>query len=219
MKLVIGLGNPGAEYPGTRHNVGFDVIAELGRRYGVGKPQQKYQAEHLDVLIKSEKVVLVSPLTYMNRSGESVWQFVRFYKPENDQIVVICDDMNLPTGRLRWRPSGSAGGQKGLKDIIDRLGHQDFPRLRVGIGRPQGKKDVTSWVLGKFRPDEKEDVEHAILRAADSVEHWIANGIEQTMTAFNRSANDEKSQANEKKNSGKSSDKEENNSAGSNAAS
>lgn len=192
MKLVIGLGNPGSEYVGTRHNVGFDVVAELARRHSVGKPQQKYQAEQLDILVHSEKVTLVSPLTFMNRSGESVWQFVRFYKPENDQIVVICDDLNLPTGRLRWRPSGSAGGQNGLKDIIERLGHQDFPRLRVGIGRPQGKKDVTSWVLGKFKPNEREDVEHAVLRAADSVEHWIANGIEQTMTTFNRPADDGK---------------------------
>lgn len=198
MKLVVGLGNPGSEYVGTRHNVGFDVVAELARRFSTSRPQQKYQAECLDVVIHGEKVVLVSPLTFMNRSGESVWQFVRFYKPENEQIVVVCDDLNLPTGRLRWRPSGSAGGQNGLKDIIGRLGHQDFPRLRVGIGRPPGKKDVTSWVLGKFKPDEREDVEHAVLRAADSVEHWVANGIEQTMTAFNRSP--ESDQPTDKKN-------------------
>ena len=206
MKLVIGLGNPGSEYAGTRHNVGFDVIAELARRHGVGQPQQKYQAEQLDILIHGEKVALVSPLTYMNRSGESVWQFVRFYKPENDQIVVICDDLNLPTGRLRWRPSGSAGGQNGLKDIIGRLGHQDFPRLRVGIGRPTGKKDVTSWVLGRFKPEEKEDVEHAVLRAADSVEYWINHGIEQTMTMFNRPTDDGK----KKKESSKKSSPNEN---------
>ena len=122
----------------------------------------------------------------MNRSGESVWQFVKFYQPDPTDIVVICDDMNLPTGRLRWRPSGSSGGQNGLNDIIQRLGHSDFPRLRVGIGRPPGKMETTSWVLGKFRGDETEDIEHAVLRAADSVEHWVSEGMELTMTEYNR---------------------------------
>ena len=186
MKLVIGLGNPGSKYAGTRHNVGFDVIAELARRHAIDKPQNKYQADCLDISIHGEKVLLISPLTYMNRSGESVWQFVRFYRPRSEEVVVICDDMNLPTGRIRWRASGSAGGQNGLKDIILRLGHQDFPRLRVGIGRPPGKIDTTSWVLGKIREDEKEAIEHAVVRAADSVERWIADGIEQTMSEFNR---------------------------------
>lgn len=191
MKLVIGLGNPGSEYVGTRHNVGFEVVAELARRYAEGKPQRKYQADCLDVSIRSEKVLLISPLTFMNRSGESIWQFVKFYQPKSDQIVVICDDLNLPAGRLRWRPSGSAGGQNGIKDIIQRLGHQDFPRLRIGIGRPPGKMDVTSWVLGKFQKDDREAIDHSVMRAADSIESWISAGIEQTMSEFNRQSIDE----------------------------
>ena len=186
MKLVIGLGNPGSKYVGTRHNVGFDVVSELARRFGVGQPQTKFQGEYQDVLIQSEKILLIAPQTFMNRSGESVWQFVRFYQPEPADIVVICDDMNLPTGRLRWRPSGSAGGQNGLNDIIQRLGHQQFPRLRIGVGRPPGRMDVTAWVLGRFRENEKEDIEHAVVRAADSVENWIVEGIEPTMVEFNR---------------------------------
>ena len=186
MKLVIGLGNPGSKYVGTRHNVGFDVVSELARRFGAGQPQTKFQGEYQDVLIRSEKILLIAPQTFMNCSGESVWKFVRFYQPEPADIVVICDDMNLPTGRLRWRPSGSAGGQNGLNDIIQRLGHQQFPRLRIGVGRPPGRMDVTAWVLGRFRENEKEDIEHAVIRAADSVESWIANGIEPTMVEFNR---------------------------------
>jgi PTH1 family peptidyl-tRNA hydrolase len=186
VKLVIGLGNPGSKYVGTRHNVGFGVVSELARRFGVVQPQAKFQGEYQDVLIQSEKILLIAPQTFMNRSGESVWQFVRFYQPEPADIVVICDDMNLPTGRLRWRPSGSAGGQKGLNDIIQRLGHDQFPRLRIGVGRPPGRMDVTAWVLGRFREDEKEDIEHAVVRAADSVENWVAEGIEPTMVEFNR---------------------------------
>lgn len=186
MKLVIGLGNPGSKYVGTRHNVGFDVVSELARRFGAGQSQTKFQGEYQDVRIQGEKILLITPHTFMNCSGESVWQFVRFYQPEPADIVVICDDMNLPTGRLRWRPSGSAGGQNGLNDIIQRLGHQQFPRLRIGVGRPPGRMDVTAWVLGRFRENEKEDIEHAVVRAADSVERWIAEGIESTMAEFNR---------------------------------
>ena len=186
MRLVVGLGNPGEKYAGTRHNVGFDVVAELAKRFGAGKPQNKYQADFYDVQIRSEKVLLIAPLTYMNRSGESVWQFVRFFQPEMSEIVVVCDDMNLPTGKLRWKPSGSAGGQKGLSDIIQRLGQETFPRLRLGIDRPPGKMDVTSWVLGKFRDTEKDPIELAVVRAADSVENWVSEGIEPTMNKYNR---------------------------------
>lgn len=187
MKLVIGLGNPGSKYAGTRHNVGFDVVAELARRHGSGSPQNKFQADYQDVLIHSEKVLLIAPLTYMNLSGEAVWQFVRFYRTEPEDMVVICDDLNLPVGRIRWRSSGSAGGQKGLVNIIQHLGHQDFPRLRIGIGRPPGKTDVTPWVLGRFFDEDKETIELAAQRAADSVEKWINSGIEDVMAEFNRS--------------------------------
>ena len=166
-------------------------MSELASRFGVGQPQTKFQGECQDVVIQSEKILLVAPQTFMNRSGESVWQFVRFYQPEPVDIVVVCDDMNLPTGRLRWRPSGSAGGQKGLNDIIQRLGHDQFPRLRIGVGRPPGRMDVTAWVLGRFREDEQDNIEHAVVRAADSVERWIAEGIEPTMVEYNRQVSED----------------------------
>ncbi|MCL4104825.1 UNVERIFIED_CONTAM: hypothetical protein GTU68_034264 [Idotea baltica] len=184
--MVFGLGNPGSKYSGTRHNVGFDVVKCLADRCQATSHKAKFQAEFVEVVIGSEKVLLVSPLTYMNRSGESVIQFVKFYKPEIEQIVVISDDLNLEPGRIRWKPSGSAGGQNGLKNIIQRLGHQDFPRLRVGIGRPSGRGDVTSWVLGKFREDERPDVKASIERAADSVEAWCTDPFDQVMSRFNR---------------------------------
>lgn len=187
MRLVFGLGNPGSKYSGTRHNVGFDVIRCLADRSRATSHKTKFQAEYVEVVIGSEKVLLVSPLTYMNRSGESVIQFVKFFKPELEQIVVISDDLNLEPGRIRWKPSGSAGGQNGLKDIIQRLGHQDFPRLRIGIGRPRGRGDVTSWVLGRFHQDELADVEASIERAADSVEAWCNAPFDQVMSRFNSS--------------------------------
>lgn len=186
MRLVVGLGNPGLKYVGTRHNVGFDVVAELAKRFASQQPQKKYDADVWDVMIAGEKVLLITPLTFMNLSGQSVWQFVKFYQPDPSEIVVICDDMNLPSGRIRWRPSGSAGGQNGLDDIIQRLGHKDVPRLRVGIGRPPGRRDATGWVLGRFQDDEKEAVEYATMRSADSIEAWCSEGIEQVMNKFNR---------------------------------
>lgn len=186
MRLIVGLGNPGVKYHGTRHNIGFAVIDELIRRFATGGAQEKFQATCHDGVIGSEKVLLVQPLTFMNLSGESIWQFVRFYRTDPSDMVVICDDMNLPLGRIRWRQSGSAGGQKGLNDIIRRLGHQDIPRLRIGIGRPPGKMDVTAWVLSRFRSEEQAEVELAVMRAADSVRHWVSEGIEPTMCTFNR---------------------------------
>lgn len=187
MRLVFGLGNPGSQYSGTRHNVGFDVVRCLANRYQVTSHKTKFQAEYAEVMIGSEKTLLISPLTFMNRSGESVVQFVKFFKPDQTEIVVISDDLNLEPGRIRWKPSGSAGGQNGLKDIIQRLGHQEFPRLRVGIGRPRGRGDVTSWVLGRFLPDEQADINASIDRAADSIEAWCDQPFDQVMSKFNGS--------------------------------
>lgn len=187
MKLVVGLGNPGAQYAGTRHNVGFDVIAELSQRWQAGQPQRKFQAEIREAFLPSGKVLLVAPLTFMNRSGESVQQIVRFFQTALEEVVVICDDMNLPTGSLRWRASGSSGGQKGLADILLRLGTEQVARLRMGVGRPPGKTDPAAWVLSRFRSDECEEVALMTRLAADSVECWVSEGIVSTMNKFNRS--------------------------------
>jgi len=191
MKLVIGLGNPGSQYSGTRHNVGFDVLGELSKRFGGASPQSKYKAEVVDIRIGSEKVLLIAPMTFMNKSGESVIQFVNFYQPDFSDLVVVCDDMNLSGGRIRWRAKGSAGGQNGLNDIIRRLGSSEFPRLRIGIGRPPGRMDTTSWVLGRFREEERTIQEVTSMRAADSVEKWVREGLTATMNDYNRDPNAE----------------------------
>lgn len=190
MKIVVGLGNPGPEYRNTRHNVGFEVVAELARRFDGGRPQIKHEAEIVDVRIGDEKVLLVAPQTYMNLSGKSVQPLQAFYQSELGELLVVCDDMNLDLGRLRLKPGGSAGGQKGLADIIKRLGDQQFPRLRMGIGRPPGRMQASDYVLGRFRGDEKDDIEHAVLAAADGVETWVREGLEAAMNQVNAPKDD-----------------------------
>ncbi len=185
MKAVVGLGNPGPEYAGTRHNVGFRVLAELARRQGVTQPKLKFEAEVLEIMVGSEKLLLVAPQTYMNNSGRSVRKLIDFYKLPLDDLLVVCDDLNLDIGRLRIRQAGSAGGQKGLSDMISRLGTQDFNRLRIGIGRPPGRMNAADYVLRRFRAEERELVEPAVSAAADAVEIWCLQGVEAAMNHFN----------------------------------
>lgn len=192
MKLVIGLGNPGEEYSQTRHNVGFRVLAELAKRWDLSpvdkkSVKKKFQAETIETVFDSEKTILVAPQTYMNESGRSVGQFVDYFHVPHENLIVVSDDMNLPLGKIRLRAGGSAGGQKGIASIIQRLGTEEFPRLRIGIGRPPGKMSATSFVLTKFRASEKEEIEDTILRSADSVESWIRDGIEIAMNRTNGS--------------------------------
>lgn len=185
MKLIVGLGNPGRKYNGTRHNVGFDVLAFLAQRYDVGRPKAKFNAEVAETTIKNQKTILLSPLTFMNLSGQSVRAAIDFYKLPLTELLVICDDINLDVARLRFRPGGSAGGQNGLKDIIQRLGNQTFARLRVGVGRPPPNWDAADFVLGKFSPDELPEIESGVVRAANAVETWVEQGIQPAMNQFN----------------------------------
>ena len=184
MKFVVGLGNPGLKYRGTRHNIGFDVLAELARRHGGSKPSLKFDAELVEVFV-GEKVLLVAPQTYMNLSGRAVRAVVDFYQTTVADLLVVCDDINLDCGRLRLRPGGSDGGQKGLRDVINRLGTEEFARLRIGIGQPPGRMDATAWVLSRFRPEERETIDDAILRAADGVELWLRDGLDAAMNRVN----------------------------------
>ena len=139
MKLVAGLGNPGRKYQDTRHNVGFYVAAKLAERFGQSTPRSKFQGEVVEASVATEKLLLLCPHTYMNRSGSSVLASRDFYKLELTALLVVCDDLSLPVGKLRIRTKGSSGGQNGLRDIIHRLGSEEFPRLRIGIGtRPPG---------------------------------------------------------------------------------
>lgn len=184
MKIVVGLGNPGKKYAETRHNLGFMVVEELAKRFRIDREESKYDAIIGHINMDTEKVLLVKPLTYMNLSGKSVQSLVHFYKLELKDLIVIYDDMDLDLGRLRIRESGSHGGHKGMLSIIQTLSSQNFPRIRLGIGRPQD--DTIDWVLGKFSQEEKPLVEEMVLKAADAVECWVKYGIQKAMNEYNR---------------------------------
>lgn len=186
MKLIIGLGNPGSKYRETRHNIGFDVIAELAARHLTERPKAKFDAEVAEVVIANCKCLLISPLTYMNLSGKSVLAAASFYKTSAvDDLLVICDDLNLDVGRIRIRARGSAGGQNGIKNIIHRLGTSDFSRLRIGVGRPPPRWDAADYVLGKFDQIDRSVVDDAIKKASDAVEVWVSSGVKVAMNQFN----------------------------------
>ena len=184
MKLVVGLGNPGRPYAGTRHNVGFDVVDTLAERHRLDWESAPANA----VLAKwrAASVLLAKPLTFMNLSGPAVGDLLRFYKVEFPDLFVVVDDVNLELGRLRARPSGSAGGHNGLKSIIAAFGSEDFARLRVGVGRGDDRRDLADHVLAKFDPEERTIVAEAVGRAADATELFIAEGIGPVMNRFNR---------------------------------
>jgi len=185
MKLVVGLGNPGRKYEGTRHNVGFRVAAELAARHGTSGSRRAFQGEVVEAQIGTEKVLLLCPHTLMNLSGGSVLEARDFYKIPHEALLVVSDDLNLPLGKLRFRKSGSSGGQKGLKDIIHRLGGEDIPRLRIGIGQPPASRAGADFVLGRFTKEETTEIEIAIKLAADAVAVWIKDGIAKVMNQYN----------------------------------
>ena len=185
MKLVVGLGNPGREYQQTRHNVGFEVVDELSRRYGLDKPKKKFKGKLNEAPIGGDKVLLLKPETYMNLSGSSVQLACGFYQIARGNVLVVCDDFNLMLGQLRFRARGSSGGQKGLADIIRRLGGEDVPRLRIGIGKPPAGWDVADYVLSRFRDDETGTTTEAVSRAANGVVDWIEHGMQHCMNRYN----------------------------------
>jgi PTH1 family peptidyl-tRNA hydrolase len=185
VKLVVGLGNPGSQYAGTRHNIGFEVLSRLATRWNTPAPRAKFQGEVAEAAVGAEKVLLLWPLTFMNLSGASVLAARDFYKLPHADLMVICDDLNLPTGKVRVRGKGSAGGQKGLDDILRRLGADDVPRLRIGIGQVPPGRETTGYVLGKFTTDEQQAVGPAVAKAADAVATWVAQGITACMNQYN----------------------------------
>jgi PTH1 family peptidyl-tRNA hydrolase len=185
MKVVVGLGNPGRKYHSTRHNVGFEVLEELSQRHQASKPKSDFEAEIAEIRLNEEKVLLVFPQTYMNLSGRTVGRLVKFYQLPVEDVLVVCDDLNLPLGRLRLRGSGSAGGQKGLHHIVQCLGTQDVSRLRIGIGRPPGQMDPADYVLGRFSTKDREVIDLAASAAATAVEKWVALGVQAAMNEIN----------------------------------
>lgn len=183
MKLVVGLGNPGPKYRDTRHNVGFWVIDELAARWQLSDGWRE-RDEALFVK-RPGGSVLVKPLTFMNLSGFAVSKLRQFFQVEPADLLVIVDEVALPLGRLRARAHGSAGGHNGLKSVIEQLGTTAFPRLRIGVGRGDARRDLADHVLSKFDPDERDTIQAATLRAADAAEMFIADGIERVMNTFN----------------------------------
>ncbi len=184
MKLIVGLGNPGRQYERTRHNLGFVVADLLARRWSIDLAI-KGNAAFGRGPIAGQTAALLKPMTYMNRSGQAVLEVVQFYKLPLADLLVISDDLDLPVGRVRMRAKGSAGGQKGLGDIAQRLASDEFARIRIGIGRP-ASGDAVEYVLSPFRPEEHEPVEIALLRAAEAAECWITDGPAVAMNRFNR---------------------------------
>ncbi|MCW3095270.1 MAG: peptidyl-tRNA hydrolase, partial [Chthonomonadaceae bacterium] len=183
-KLIVGLGNPGSEYDGTRHNVGFEVIDLLARRHNISVSKRSFKSVYGEGSIGGEKVLLMRPMTFMNLSGEAVGAIARFYKFEPTDIWVVLDEVALPPGRIRLRFKGSAGGHNGLSNILSMLHTQDVPRIRIGVGAAKPGAMV-GHVLGKFRKEEYPLVEEAVARSADAIECALKEGFEMAMNRFN----------------------------------
>ena len=179
MYLIVGLGNPGRKYMHTRHNVGFDVIEVLSQKYDIPLNRLRCKAAVGEGRIRGQRVALCQPQTFMNLSGESVVQLSNWYKPGDDRLMVVFDDVDLPEGRLRLRTGGSAGTHNGMRNIIYLLGRENFPRLRVGIGRPPQGWDMKDWVLtGYDTPALRQTMFDAYMGAADVIAEWIEHGVE-----------------------------------------
>lgn len=186
MYLIAGLGNPGSQYEMTRHNIGFHTIDYIADELGVKIKKLKYKALYGECDINGEKVFLVKPQTYMNLSGDSIVEFVRFFKIPVENIIIISDDISLETGRLRIRGKGSAGGHNGLKSIIYQLQSDNFARVRIGVGAPQHEDyDLADYVLGRFTKDEIPVLEESIVKAYKAVREIIMRGTESAMNKYN----------------------------------
>lgn len=190
MRLLVGLGNPGAEYAETRHNAGFQVADRLAKRWGLDFRSSKFNAEAAVGEKDGSKVCLIKPQTFMNLSGESVSRAVGFYKVDLADVLVIYDELDIPLGRLRFAQNGSSGGHNGIKSIIEQLGTKEFPRLRCGIGRPAGRRSVTDHVLSPFSKDERAAAEDLIEVSADAVEFFLVHGLTKAMNQYNQAAQD-----------------------------
>jgi peptidyl-tRNA hydrolase, PTH1 family len=184
VKLIVGLGNPGAQYKGTRHNIGFAVIDEIARRAAVGFESAPAEAVIAKWRRPEGGALLAKPLTFMNLSGQAVGEIARYFKVDVPDVLIVVDEVQLPLGRLRARARGSAGGHNGLKSVIAHLG-DDFSRLRIGVGRGEQQRDLADHVLSRFEKEEAAEVERMTTRAADAAEMFITSGIEAVMNAFN----------------------------------
>jgi PTH1 family peptidyl-tRNA hydrolase len=184
IKLVVGLGNPGSKYQGTRHNIGFELVDRLAEGGSSPPFSRKFEGQLAEIEIDFRRVLLLKPETFMNLSGRSVGQAMRFFKLAATDLLVICDDLSLPLGKLRLRPGGSDGGQKGLRDIASHLGTDQFPRLRIGIG-DRDNVEASDYVLSRFRSSERPLINDALILASQAVAVWVTRGIDAAMNRFN----------------------------------
>ena len=182
--IIVGLGNPGREYEGTRHNAGFDVIDRLAASCGTEIKRARFEALTADTVCEGHRVLLMKPQTFMNLSGRAVGSASAFYKIPPEKIIVLCDDVNLDVGKIRIRRRGSDGGQKGLKSIISRIG-DDFPRIRVGVGRPPDPASMISWVLGRVPENLTKDYRSALDRAAEAAAFLTSGDVDTAMNRYN----------------------------------
>ncbi len=185
--LVAGLGNPGRKYADNRHNVGFRCVERIASAHHLSFDRQQKRAAVALGTIAGCSVILVKPRTFMNRSGYPVASLVSFYRVPLVRTLVVYDDLDLPLGRTRMRPAGGAGGHRGMRSVIRQLGSREFPRLRVGIGRPPGRMDPADYVLQDFSPDEEPVVEEALEQSVAAIETWLTDGIDEAMSRYNRS--------------------------------
>lgn len=187
--LLAGLGNPGRSYRENRHNIGFMCIDFLAEQWSLSLSKSQSKAIICTAQVAGQDIILAKPQTYMNKVGLSIAALGRFYKVEPSRMLVIYDDLDLPTGQLRMRPFGGSGGHRGMRSIIERLGSSEFPRLRIGIGRPPGRMDPADYVLQDFSTDEKVSVEIALRQSQDCIERFLTEGIETAMTHCNTDTN------------------------------
>lgn len=185
MKLIVGLGNPESDYSKTRHNMGFNVINSLANDYKIDITKKKFQAEYGSGTIENEKIMLIKPQTFMNLSGQSVIQFVNFYKIDLEDLIIIYDDMDIDISKIRIRKSGSSGSHNGMKSIISSLNNENFPRIRVGIGKPKYDNDAINYVIGAIPEEEIKELEKGVIKAKEAVIEMIKNGIDSAMNKFN----------------------------------
>ena len=185
MYLIVGLGNPEEEYKGTRHNMGFDTINKIKDEYGIEVNKNGFKGLYGKGIIEGEKVILLKPQTYMNLSGESIIEAVKFYKIKQEEFIVIYDDIDIEPGIIKVRKKGGPGTHNGMKSVVQMLATEEFSRVRIGIGQPQDKSNLISYVIGKVPNDEKEILEKGVIKAKEAVIEIIKNGIDSAMNKFN----------------------------------
>ena len=185
MYLIVGLGNPENEYANTRHNMGFDAINHLSRKLNINVNKEKFKGIYGDTILNGEKVILLKPQTYMNLSGESIIQFKQFYKIQPENIIVIYDDIDVDVGKIKIRKKGGPGSHNGMKSVVKELKSEDFPRIRVGIGKPMFKEMMIGYVLEKLNGNEREILEESTKLAANAVYDIITSGIDKAMNMYN----------------------------------